>query len=434
MGGLRVSHATLSDARVEKRFGSQHSRYLHACTISATFLKLEDQNTASAILIRDSPNKQTTTAMTSWLDSLPTSVDPDDKDPEPAVPLPDPEIQDATDPPSWLEAAGFDPAEVTKALAEVDNEDEAFALLRKGHLEKQEATPLGCKRGFEVDGYSCTADVDPKRIRLLLPELDMTGPVIGKVQQDGSMTVEIDEWVQELYFASVPRAINSVGSTFKAQEVDSYLSQQRPWIWEDFATTEEVLQAHKELEALREQGVLSSANSDTTGKQKARSDKVGFLEVGSDDPPNCLKLLRRMEAAVGQLSWSDRGRLLCPKFGMAAVYDGNGSFYAAHRDNEHHVHKGDGRPWVNFRSLTAVMYMNPYGFDDNKDGGSLRCFLDAKPDDLTGASATQIQEISPRGGRAVLFPSRTLLHEVLPSYRRRYALTLWFVSPQAGDE
>ena len=65
---------------IRKPFGSQHSRYLHACTISATFLKLEDQNTASAILIRDSPNKQTTTAMTSWLDSLPTSVDPDDKE------------------------------------------------------------------------------------------------------------------------------------------------------------------------------------------------------------------------------------------------------------------------------------------------------------------------------------------------------------------
>ena len=31
---------------------------------------------------------------------------------------------------------------------------------------------------------------------------------------------------------------------------------------------------------------------------------------------------------------------------LTEVYDGNGSFYAAHRDNEHHVHKGDGRPWV----------------------------------------------------------------------------------------
>lgn len=54
--------------------------YLHVRAISATFLKLEDQNTASAILIHDSPNKHTTTAMTSWLDSLPTSVDPDDKE------------------------------------------------------------------------------------------------------------------------------------------------------------------------------------------------------------------------------------------------------------------------------------------------------------------------------------------------------------------
>ena len=128
---------------------------------------------------------------------------------------------------------------------------------------------------------------------------------------------------------------------------------------------------------------------------------------------------------------------VCLNWILTEVYDGNGSFYAAHRDNEHHVHKGDGRPWVswlnvfpsseilqspvevgslshylqgfqhhprslalgflnhqpyvscwifhvfwiprrlrqpppnpevNFRSLTAVMYMNPYGFDDNKAG------------------------------------------------------------------
>eukprot|EP00913_Durusdinium_trenchii_P029051 g27239.t1 len=43
----------------------------------------------------------------------------------------------------------------------------------------------------------------------------------------------------------------------------------RPWIWENFASHEEVLQAHEELEQLRTQGILTSANSDTTGRQKA---------------------------------------------------------------------------------------------------------------------------------------------------------------------
>eukprot|EP00435_Cladocopium_sp_Y103_P017042 s776_g4.t1 len=125
------------------------------------------------------------------------------------------------------------------------------------------------------------------------------------------------------------------------------------------------------------------------GDGKARSDKVGFLEIRRDaSSPQCMKLFHRMEAAVGTLSWSDGGPLLCPKFGMAAVYDGAGSFYAAHRDNEHH--SGEAK-WVNFRSLTAVMYINPSGFQSAEDGGSLRCFVDAAASDLTGASAKEIQ-------------------------------------------
>ena len=40
------------------------------------------------------------------------------------------------------------------------------------------------------------------------------------------------------------------------------------------------------------------------------------------------------------------------------VYDGNGSFYSAHRDNEHHVHnKGDMRPWVSCSNDTGPMFL-----------------------------------------------------------------------------
>lgn len=33
--------------------------------------------------------------------------------------------------------------------------------------------------------------------------------------------------------------------------------------------------------------------------------------------------------------------------------------------------------------------------------------------------------IEPIGGRMVIFDSRTVLHEVMPSYQRRIALTCW---------
>ena len=32
----------------------------------------------------------------------------------------------------------------------------------------------------------------------------------------------------------------------------------------------------------------------------------------------------------------------------------------------------------------------------------------------------------PKAGRLVLFKARTVLHEVLPTHRKRFALTLWY--------
>eukprot|EP00913_Durusdinium_trenchii_P016380 g15397.t1 len=198
---------------------------------------------------------------------------------------------------SWLEASGFTHEEVTQALAEVDDEDEAFALLKRRRDKELEAPPAKRRRGFEIDGYWCTADASRsvwtsetlwgEPIRLVLPDLDLDGPVVGR------------------------------------------------------------------------------------------------------RPTACLKLFGRMEAAASKLSWSDGGPLLCPKFGMAAVYDGGGSFYAPHRDNE----KGFGqRPWVNFRSLTAVIYVNPCGFEKAEEGGQLRCFHHCRPTDLTGATARKVED------------------------------------------
>ncbi|CAK9057845.1 unnamed protein product, partial [Durusdinium trenchii] len=97
---------------------------------------------------------------------------------------------------SWLEASGFTHEEVTQALAEVDDEDEAFALLKRRRDKELEAPPAKRRRGFEIDGYWCTADAS--RIRLVLPDLDLDGPVVGRVRADGSMTVDIDEWARRL--------------------------------------------------------------------------------------------------------------------------------------------------------------------------------------------------------------------------------------------
>ena len=65
---------------------------------------------------------------------------------------------------------------------------------------------------------------------------------------------------------------------------------------------------------------------------------------------------------------------------------------------------------------------------DSIEPGALVLYIGACPKDLTGATATQIIEILPVGGRAVLFDSRAVLHEVFPMTRagvERLAVTVW---------
>ena len=62
------------------------------------------------------------------------------------------------------------------------------------------------------------------------------------------------------------------------------------------------------------------------------------------------------------------------------------------------------------------------------DDGELVLYGGARAGDDDGATADDVRRVAPRGGRLVLFDSRTLLHEVLPHARRgddRFALTLW---------
>merc|ERR1740129_2734681 len=87
--------------------------------------------------------------------------------------------------------------------------------------------------------------------------------------------------------------------------------------------------------------------------------------------------------------------------------------------------------WMNFRELTMLAYVNlpdAFGEDEagRQAGGRLRCYVATKRGDLSGATAREHLDLAPRGGRAVIFRSRELLHEVLPSFARRYCLTLWF--------
>lgn len=75
--------------------------------------------------------------------------------------------------------------------------------------------------------------------------------------------------------------------------------------------------------------------------------------------------------------------------------------------------------------MTAILYLNLPGWDVQEDGGQLKCYMDCDEDDRVGSTSSTIEKIAPVGGTLVLFDSTALLHEVEPSHRDRYALTLW---------
>jgi len=71
------------------------------------------------------------------------------------------------------------------------------------------------------------------------------------------------------------------------------------------------------------------------------------------------------------------------------------------------------------RRLTFLYYINPNWKE--ADGGHLRIYLPG------GSNNNElIRDIEPLGDRLVIFQSRVLEHEVLPTYIHRYALTVWF--------
>lgn len=105
-----------------------------------------------------------------------------------------------------------------------------------------------------------------------------------------------------------------------------------------------------------------------------------------------------------------------------AVTSPGGSVYPLHIDNPQGLAAGD------TRKLTCIIYLNP-DYDEG-DAGHLRIMRNESKENGTSSFV----DISPDGGRLVLFWSDEIPHEVLPTApnadsfdqtRERWALTLW---------
>jgi len=75
------------------------------------------------------------------------------------------------------------------------------------------------------------------------------------------------------------------------------------------------------------------------------------------------------------------------------------------------------------RQISCILYLNQDWQEE--DGGKLRLYLHA---DITDPLAITHLDISPIGGRLVMFLSDSFYHEVLPTNKQRASLSGWFLS------
>jgi len=379
-------------------------------------------------------------------------------------------------------AAGFSRDAAAAALeANGDNFDEALAALTEGVAAKRARRaaaepglrPCGAGAGgregqedsFEVEGAQCVLRGRGELTLRLPHDPTEVGPVVGKRSHSGSLVFDgMDEWLWELYDSHRPRAA-SLPASFDVQAAAAALDGGAPYVWDGFAGEGEIREANAALEAMFARRELKRgsakwvdecaegghARNRRTLEGQRREDACGFWDLQGNEPappPPILRLFRRLEAAGERLRAVHGWPLLCSRLGMGAVYDGHGACYQQHRDNEWQRHlrprtrrrplgnqrTGGGEPvgaWMNFREVTMLAYVNLpgcFGEDEagRQAGGRLRCYVDTQRGDLGGTSARGLLDLAPLGGRAVIFRSRELLHEVLPSFARRYCLTLWF--------
>lgn len=158
--------------------------------------------------------------------------------------------------------------------------------------------------------------------------------------------------------------------------------------------------------AHRAQGRLVQARTGQTKSENPtlRGDSIEWLDADSPDEPvrACLARFETLRVALNEQLFMNVHELEThfASYSPGAVY-------------QRHLDQFATGPQT--RLLSLVFYLNHDWADAN--GGALRLYLD---------EAGAHNDISPTGGRLVLFDSARFWHEVLPADRERLSLTGWF--------
>ena len=168
------------------------------------------------------------------------------------------------------------------------------------------------------------------------------------------------------------------------------------------------------IEALRhEVGILHKTDAmnragvgrggDLVKDRSIRRDKIAWLEGFSAPQAELYQFFDRVREGLNRRLFLGLKRYEA----HYATYQ-PGDFYTRHLDSFR------GRA---SRVVSLVLYLNEdWGLED---GGELRVFSPADTSATVGV-------VKPQGGRAVVFLSEEVPHEVLPARRTRYSIACWF--------
>lgn len=176
-----------------------------------------------------------------------------------------------------------------------------------------------------------------------------------------------------------------------------------------------------DVKRLDESGVLKTGQTvqkedEVKNVRKVRQDRIAFVaKTTSQAIDNLVNKLDNLLTNVQNKSRLDP-RFADRKFAdlsgrtraMISCYPGNGTHYVRHVDNHHK----DGR------CITVVYYVNK-DWDVDAHGGLLKVY----PTQIH----PRVAKIAPQFDRTLIFWSdERNPHEVLPAFRSRYAVTVWY--------
>ncbi|XP_059478591.1 prolyl hydroxylase EGLN3 isoform X2 [Neocloeon triangulifer] len=292
-------------------------------------------------------------------------------------------------------------------------------------LSNQTLNSLPCEGSSEIEILNAVAEVlSPEFIESLtgqflsdndhqdMPYVDMMGKVAESDAQPPFLHRNSRE--QKGIIDEVCKTVIKDMDAYGICVVDNFLGLDK-----GCEVLHEVLEMHEK--GVFKDGQLVSTRLTRNDLKTIRSDQIAWIDGKEASCKNIGHLISRVDAVILRANqMSAHGKLGKHAItgrtkAMVACYPGHGTQYVKHVDNPNR----DGR------CITAIYYLNQ-DWNIKKDGGLLRIFPEW---------SDQVADIEPLFDRILFFWSdRRNPHEVQPSFRTRYAITLWYFDAQEREE